>query len=58
MAVQAAGRERAAIVTRQQMGTTAAAAEPQANGAPTAQPGADGGEDGAELPEPNACPLL
>lgn len=30
----------------------------KANGAPTAQPGVDGGEDGAELPEPNACPLL
>lgn len=28
------------------------------NGAPTAEPAVDRGEDGAELPEPNSCPLL
>lgn len=43
MAVQAAGRERAAIVTRQQMGTTAAAAEPQVSRASSLGNGPDWG---------------
>lgn len=53
MAAQAAGRERAAIVTRQQMGTTAAAAEPQVSRASSLGNGPDWGLPALEA-EPSA----